>query len=127
MEVIAGFNLTPKQWPYGDTKIIVLSRSLTRLPENLPETVEVYSGDIVSLTNELATYGFKHAYIDGGTTITSFLNLKLIDDMTITRAPILLGDGIPLFGKLNHVIKLEQAQATALANDFIQVKYKVKY
>jgi dihydrofolate reductase len=65
--------------------------------------------------------------IRGGATITSFLNLKLIDEMTITRIPILLGEGIPLFGKLNNCIKLENSEATASSNDFIQIKYSVNY
>lgn len=60
-------------------------------------------------------------------TITSFINLKLINEMTITKAPILLGSGIALFGQLNQVIKLEEAKATAFANEFIQVKYQVNY
>ena len=71
--------------------------------------------------------GFKHAYIDGGTTITSFINLQLINDMIITKAPVLLGEGIPLFGKINQRVKLENAKATAFQNDFVQIKYTVSY
>lgn len=71
--------------------------------------------------------GFQHAYIDGGKTIQAFLNLKLINEMTITRVPILLGQGKPLFGKTIQDIKLEYAEAIAFPNDFIQVHYKVSY
>lgn len=127
MEVISSFNLTPEQWPYGNIKIYVLSHSVDKPPENLLEQVELYSGDILSLINQLNVNGFKHAYIDGGATITSFINLKLINEMTITKAPIILGEGIPLFGKINDKVKLENAQATAFPNDFIQVKYDVCY
>ena len=49
MEVISSFDLTPEQWPYGDTKIYVLSRSIEVPPENLRGKVEMYSGDIPKL------------------------------------------------------------------------------
>ena len=87
----------------------------------------MYAGDVQGLIDKLSKQGLKHAYIDGGTTITSFINLKLINEMTITRAPILLGSGIPLFGKLKHNIKLENAESSTFPNDFIQVKYTVNY
>ncbi len=62
-----------------------------------------------------------------GTTITAFLNLELINEMTLTLTPVLLGSGIPLFGKLLKQINLEDAQATTFPNNFIEIKYKVKY
>lgn len=127
MEVISKMNITPEQWPYGNTKIYVLSHSVKEPPENLRDKVEMYSGDIQELINKLEVNGFKHAYIDGGTTITSFINMKLINEMTITKAPVLLGAGIPLFGEIKHSIKLENAEAIAFPNDFIQVKYGVSY
>lgn len=127
MEKIASFNLPPEQWPYGSIPIFVLSNTLKEAPENLRDKVEMYSGGIPMLISRLENEGFQHAYIDGGATITSFLNLKLIHEMTITRAPILLGEGIPLFGKTKSPIKLEAAQAEAYPNDFIQIQYKVNY
>lgn len=127
MEMISSMNLTPEQWPYGDINIVVLSNTINTPPENLKGKVEMFSGEITDLLKELENKGLKHAYIDGGTTITSFLNLKLIDDMTITRAPVLLGGGIPLFGKLESPIKLINSKATAFANDFIQIEYRVNY
>jgi len=127
MEKISSFNLAPEQWPYGDRRIIVLSNTVVVPPANLKDKVEMYSGDVPKLINQLENSGFKHVYIDGGTTITSFLNLKLINEMSITRAPVLLGGGRPLFGKTNKQIKLENAQAKAYPNDFIQVQYTVSY
>lgn len=127
MDIISSMSLTPEQWPYGDTRIIVLSNTLDKAPENLPGNIEVYSGDIHKLISTLENQGFKHAYVDGGTTIQNFINLKLINEMTITIAPILLGSGKPLFGKTFKDIKLEKAEAEAFPNDFVQVKYKVNY
>ncbi|CAH0992541.1 putative protein YyaP [Sinobacterium norvegicum] len=127
MEMISSMNLTPEQWPYGDTHIVVLSHTIKTPPVNLKGKVEMFSGEITDLVKKLEKKGLKHAYIDGGSTITSFLNLKLIDEMTITRAPVLLGGGIPLFGELDSPIKLINSKATAFANDFIQVEYRVNY
>jgi len=127
MEMISGMNLTSEQWFYGDMRIIVLSNTVTEVPDNLKGKVEMYSGDINSLVATLEKEGFKHAYIDGGKTIQSFINLQLIDEMIITRVPVLLGEGIPLFGKTLKDIKLEKAKASAFANDFVQVKYSVNY
>jgi dihydrofolate reductase len=127
MEMISSMNLTSEQWVYGDVRIVVLSNTVREPPENLRGKVEIYSGDIQDLIFELEGSGFKHAYIDGGSTITSFINLKLIDEMTITKAPVLLGEGIPLFGKINQSVKLENAKAAAFPNEFIQVKYSVNY
>lgn len=127
MEMISSMNLTPEQWPYGDTRIIVLSNTLKEAPDNVKGKVEMYSGDLNDLIAKLGNDGFMHAYIDGGTTIQAFINLGLINEMTITRAPVLLGEGVPLFGKINRDIKLEQTQAIAFANDFIQEKFVVNY
>ena len=105
MEKISSFNLTRKQWPYGDIRIIVLSDTVKEAPDNLKAKVEIYtSEDIPALMSQLEKQGFQHAYIDGGTTITFFLNLELINELIITRAPIILGEGVPLIGKtVNHI------------------------
>lgn len=127
MEMISSMNLTPAQWIYGDMPIIVLSNTVKEPPEDLLGKVEMYSGDIHDLILKLENSGHKHAYIDGGATITSFINHKLIDEMTITQVPVLLGEGLPLFGKINQSIKLEKSEASAFPNDFIQVRYRVNY
>tara|TARA_R110000737_G_scaffold352611_2_gene399370 strand:- start:2380 stop:2943 length:564 start_codon:yes stop_codon:yes gene_type:complete len=127
MEMISSMNLTPEQWPYGDIKIIALSNIVKVAPANMKGKVKMYSGDLLELVSKLEKEGFKHAYIDGGTTIQAFLNLQLINEITITRIPVLLGEGKPLFGKTFKDIKLEKAKAVAFPNDFIQVKYMVSY
>lgn len=127
MEMISSMNLSPEQWVYGDMRIIVLSNTVKEAPENLREKIEMYSGDINELIQNLERSGLKHAYIDGGSTITTFINLKLINEMIITKIPVLLGDGIPLFGKIDKIVKLEKAEAKAYQNGFIQIKYSVNY
>lgn len=127
MEKLASFNLTPDEWPYGKIRIIALSNSVKEVPDNLKDNVKLYSGDISNLIIDLEKSGLKHAYVDGGETITSFLKAKLINSMTITQAPILLGSGKSLFGNIPHYVKLSNAQATVFANDFIQISYEVSY
>lgn len=127
MEVISGMDLPSEQWPYGDTHIVVLSSTIKEPPENLSGKVKMVSGDILTLIKKLKRSGYTHAYVDGGATITSFLNLKLINRMTITKAPVLLGEGVPLFGRITQKVKLKNAQANAFPNEFIQIKYDVEY
>lgn len=127
MDMISSMNLTPEQWFYGDLKIIVLSNTLKEAPENLKDKVVMYSGDLETLISNLENEGYQHAYIDGGTTIQAFINLEMINELTITKAPVLLGEGIPLFGKTVKDIKLEAGEVVAFPNDFIQIKYKVNY
>ena len=127
MEVIAAMNLNDEQWPYGDIRIVVLSNTLKEVPESLQGRVEMYGGDIKKLMVKLESEGFKHAYIDGGMTIQTFINLELINEMTITRAPVLLGEGVSLFGKTAKDIALKQSSVKSFANDFIQEFYRVNY
>jgi dihydrofolate reductase len=127
MEKISSFNISPEQWPYGGARIFALSGTLQEVPDNLKGRVEIFSGDIAALVSLLDNEGYTHAYVDGGATITSFLNLQLINEMTITQAPILLGKGRPLFGTMPEKIRLQGAQAIAYPNGFVQIKYQVSY
>ena len=105
----------------------MLSRTLQTPPENLKDLVEIYSGDLLELVVNLENEGFTHAYIDGGKTIQSFIDLKKINEMTLTRIPVILGEGIPLFGKTIQDIKLENTKATTFPNDCVQLHYTVSY
>ncbi len=125
MEKIAGFYLSPEEWPYREIPIYALSRTIKEVPKSLPVSVTIYSGDIPDLLDQLKRDGREHAYVDGGATITSFLRLGLIDEICVSQAPVLLGDGLPLFGKFGKTVRLIDAKATAYSNDFIQWKYKV--
>ncbi len=127
METIARFDLAPDQWPYGDARVIALSNTLREPPENLRDRVEMYSGNVRELLAQLESDGHQHAYIDGGKTIQSFLDLQLIHEMTLTRVPVILGEGIPLFGKTSHDIRLRNARSTVVPKDFVQLRYTVHY
>lgn len=126
-ETISKMNLSPNQWPYGERRVIILSSTLKSPWDNIKDRVEIYSGDIEELIYKLKIEGYKHLYIDGGRTIQSFMNLKLITDIIITRVPIILGEGISLFDNISGDINLKEARSKVFVNDYIQVSYKVDY
>jgi dihydrofolate reductase len=125
MQVIAA--MPSDTWAYGDRQVFVLSTSLKELPEHFKDKMSLHSGTIESLISQAESQGFKHAYVDGGKTIQSFLDLKLINEMTLTRVPIILGKGRPLFGATTQNIHLTEASSFAFANDFVQTHYHVEY
>ena len=111
-------------WPY-EKRVIVLSRSLQQLPDNLPPTVELRCCDPQQITDELKKSGVRGLYIDGGKTIQQFLNAGLIDELIISQVPVLIGSGIPLFGPLSMDVKLIHLQTTSFKNGFVQSRYQV--
>ena len=112
-------------WPYGEKPVIVLSRSLTQVPEALADRVRIDGSAPEELLAHLWQAGYKRIYLDGGRVIQSFLRAGLVDDMTLTRVPILLGDGIPLFGPLEQDIKLRLLKSKSWDNGFVQSTYQV--
>jgi dihydrofolate reductase len=117
--------LTFGAWPYGSTPVVVLSRQLKTFPDNVPDTVSLSAEEPGKLVQRLSASGWKHLYIDGGLTIQSFLKAGLIDEITITVIPILLGDGKPLFGPLPADVELELVESKTLDFGFVQSKYRV--
>ena len=112
-------------WPYGNKRVVVLSSQLTQLPDDLPETVELKSGTPAAVFKELAESGAQHLYIDGGKTIQAFLNAGLIQELIITRIPVLIGSGLPLFGRVHQDVRLRHLETHAFSNGFVQSKYVV--
>ncbi|HTX80059.1 MAG TPA: dihydrofolate reductase family protein [Longilinea sp.] len=118
--------LSFEAWPYAGKRVVVLSSGSPKIPPSLARHVEHMSGAPAEIVRWLAERGAQHVYVDGGDTIRRFLRAGLIDDLTITRLPILLGDGIPLFGPLEGDIRLQQVETTVYPNGFVQSKYQVK-
>ncbi|MGB0936088.1 MAG: dihydrofolate reductase family protein [Colwellia sp.] len=127
MEAIANFKLTESQWPYGNIPIYAISKTTMEAPTSLLGKVKIYQDELAELLLMLENKGYQHIYIDGGSLITSCINLKKVNQMTITKAPVLLGQGIPLFGQLNTPIKLTDSKAVSFPNGFIQTTYQVDY
>jgi dihydrofolate reductase len=117
--------LTFKEWPYRGKKVVVLSSGFSKSPKSLREEVTGTSLSPKELIQHLLSSGSDHAYVDGGKTIQSFLQANLIQEMTITRIPILIGEGISLFGPLGHDIKLRHLSTRAYESGFVQSRYTV--
>ena len=114
------------EWPYGDKRVVVLSRHPMMIPAELAKTVSSSSETPDALVRRLAGEGAKRLYVDGGVTIQRFLAAGLIDDLTITLIPVLLGAGKPFFGPLGNDISLtHQATKTFECCGFVQVIYRI--
>lgn len=87
--------------------------------------VEQLSGEPIEIVARLTSRGFKHAYIDGGVTIQRFLVSGLIDRLVITRVPVLIGAGIPLFGSLPHDIRLRHIATRSYSGGLVQSEYEI--
>jgi len=116
--------LTLDGWPYGEKPVFVLStRALTLAP--VGAVVERMSEAPAQIVAHLATRGIGHIYVDGGTTIQEFLRAGLIQRLTITRVPVLIGSGIPLFGAIPRDIALKHVATRHFASGLVQSEYEV--
>ncbi|MDH5546114.1 MAG: dihydrofolate reductase family protein [Gammaproteobacteria bacterium] len=113
-------------WPYEDIPVIVLTSHSFLVPDELKDKVQIYNLPPPSLVSVLAQQGYRHLYIDGGKTIQGFLNADLIDELTVTHIPILLGEGIRLFENVHHQIELNLITSASSDNGFVQSRYTVR-
>jgi dihydrofolate reductase len=114
--------LTFDVWPYTKP-VFVPSRSKISIPKNLKGKAESINGSPKMIVEQLKELGHQNLYIDGGITIQGFLEEDLIDEMIITRVPILLGDGIPLFGKLNQRLHFSLKKTELLNENLVKSYY----
>jgi dihydrofolate reductase len=111
-------------WPYGEKPVIVLSTKALA-PAQPGAVVERMSGEPAEIVSKLAARGLRHIYVDGGVTIQRFLRAGLIQRLIITRVPVLIGSGIPLFGALRSDIVLKHAGTRQYASGLVQSEYVV--
>ncbi len=116
-EVGLGF----EQWPYEGKRLIVMTSGPERASVHGEEFT---SEDPVALIARLGAEGAKRVYVDGGATIRSFLAAGLIDDLTISVVPLILGRGIPLFGLGIPPLALELEAAEAFPTGLAQLRYR---
>ncbi len=112
-------------WPYGDKRVIVLSSRKLDLAAVRGGVVEQMDGAPADIVAKLAATGAHNLYIDGGITIQQFLRAGLIQRLIITRVPVLIGEGIPLFGKLSGDIKLRHVSTQQYASGLVKSEYQV--
>lgn len=112
-------------WPY-DLPVKVLSHSKRTMPQALEAKAEFMQGEPAAILGVLASQGFRHAYIDGGETIQAFIRAQLIERLIITRVPVLIGEGLSLFGKLsepNAMITWRHVKTFTWSNGLVQSHY----
>jgi dihydrofolate reductase len=118
--------LTFPDWPYADTPVWVVSRTLKQLPPHLPQQVRLMAEEPRRLVARAHELGYGRLYIDGGRLIQSFLREGLITDLTITTIPVLIGQGRPLFGDTGSDIPLQLVSSRAYPFGFVQSVYAVQ-
>ena len=111
-------------WPYGKKPVFVLStRPLPPVPAGA--VVERMAGEPAEIVAQLDARGIRHAYVDGGITIQRFLRAGLIQRLIITRVPVLIGTGRPLFGPLLYDIPLKHIATRHYRSGLVQSEYEV--
>jgi dihydrofolate reductase len=121
-ETVCSFDV---DWPYP-VPVFVLSNSLTEIPPSHADKAQLVSGDLASLVAMLNGRGFQQLYIDGGKTVQSFMAADLIDELIITRLPIVLGGGAPLFAELASAQNFEHLSTQVLLDAMVKSHYRRK-
>lgn len=112
-------------WPYGRKPVVVLSSRRVDLPAPSEGTAEWMADPPDVVVRRLAERGMKRLYVDGGKTIQGFLRAGLITDLVITRIPVLIGTGIPLFGPLASDVRLQHTGTASYPSGLVQSRYEV--
>jgi dihydrofolate reductase len=112
-------------WPYGALPVVVLSGRQVSIPAHLAASVASMSGPPAEIVERLVARGSRHAYVDGGRTIQGFLAAGLVSRLIVTRVPILIGGGVPLFGSLGKDIRLRHVRTQAYASGLVQSEYAI--
>ncbi|MBY0466770.1 MAG: dihydrofolate reductase family protein [Burkholderiales bacterium] len=121
-EQVAGF----EPWPYEGKRVVVLSSKEIAFRQGPSIQLERSAETPHDLLKRMSAEGCKHAYIDGGKVIQSFLSNGLIDKLTITVIPVLIGEGRPLFASVPNDTKLTLAQSKAYDFGFVQTTYMAR-
>jgi dihydrofolate reductase len=108
-------------WPYGDTPVVVLTHRNLTSPK---KSVEFTSGDLKTLAGKNLKPRFSNIWLVGGAMLCQrFLSLGLVDQIRLTIAPVLLGDGVRLFGGLPEEKRWDLKNTTAYRNGFVELLY----
>jgi dihydrofolate reductase len=113
-----------EHWPYGKKPVFVMSTH-PLAPSPSGAVVEHLSVSPKDAASELSSRGVGHIYVDGGVTIQGFLRAGLVQRLIITRVPVLIGTGIPLFGATPHDIMLRHVATRSYASGLVQSEYEV--
>lgn len=118
--------LTFDAWPYGAMPVHVMTRRGVDIPESVAATVTASDESPEALVARLGAAGRRRIYVDGGATVRSFLEADLIDDLTLTTIPVILGRGRPLFGAVLPEVALALDTVRTLPLGLVQARYRVR-
>ena len=123
-ETALSFEATGFGWSYGDKPTFVLtSRGLPRTRDS----VEFYSGDLAQFVNGRLRPRFRTIWFVGGGVVSGeCLRLGLADEVRYSILPILIGDGIPFFDKLDRDVALHLAEVKAYESGMVALRYQVR-
>jgi dihydrofolate reductase/predicted GNAT family N-acyltransferase len=107
--------------PYPGKKVVVLTNSLS----SVKDSMELYRGDLSELVAKLKSSGSRHIWVDGGVTISQFLASELVDTITLSIIPVLLGDGLPLFNIIGKEIPCRLISSQAYQSGLVQQRYEI--
>ena len=111
-------------WPYGAKRVVVLSSRSIDWSAAKRAPVEHMSGTPGEIVARLAATGSHHLYIDGGMTIQEFIRAGLVQRLIVTRVPVLIGNGIPLFGTVPHDVRLRHVATRQYASGLVSSEYR---
>jgi len=112
-------------WPYGNKRVVVLSSRPVDLSAARGAVLEQMAGPPAEIVSKLAASGAHNLYVDGGITIQGFLRAGLVERLIITRVPVLIGDGIPLFGALTRDLRLRHVATQHYPSGLVKSEYHV--
>ena len=121
-ETVIGFD---QGWIYNKPVYVWSSGSVT-VPEELEGRVFPVRGTVAEVQASLAADGLRHLYLDGGRTVQSFLEVDAVDELIITRIPMVLGGGVPLFGHLDAGLLFDHVKTEVLAEHLVKSHYRRK-
>ncbi len=111
-------------WSYGDKPTFVLTnRDLPRRRD----TVKFYSGDLAQLVNGQLRPAFRSIwFVGGGVVCGECLRLGLANEVRYSILPVLIGDGIPFFEKLDRDVLLHLVEIKAYTSGMVELRYEVQ-
>jgi dihydrofolate reductase len=111
-------------WPYGDTPTVVTT---TRELPRTRKSVEFYSGDVKRLVDEILVPRYRNIWLVGGALLCqNFLKLGLVDEIRLAIVPVLLGDGLSLFGNSGAEMRWRLQDVVAYKSGIVELSYARK-